>query len=528
MKLWLYLLVSWHLLSAVSAQDQHVPQSSANADETLFLIRILESMYEAWPTDTSDPAAFVEASSSLRGNAIRLREHVRRNNIDSDLDRCFTEFISTLDQYNNFLANIGQIKKDAAEQAVKDSTTTGYNAGFSGGVTYGAMQNQDYTSGQAAVGALAVAGLHLLAESWEKSKVRDEAERRAVEHEARKIQDQITATLGNAQATARRLTRVRGWIDGEAGFELSESQTSLAQSLISKSDSEGLLSLLNSQVKSRPRDPFVRLSRNIVMALQHSTDSSVLLRIAKDCLDAVSLVPESEMYDDYRSQLVYYGGYIAGEARTREIHTRVNASGATEASKFAVACFEWLLMKNRSDPTGELRETLAFQYMGNNQLSESAKMAEEVYPLRQDDAGFCYNYACLMSRRDDPAKALAFLERALQRGFWNINHAKKDPDLEAMRLAKAAEFAALSRVQTEWSVNWGILNDDILLKNNSKFPITNVVLDVRLEQDGRAWTPQLKVDVIGAGETKTWVNAVSIPGGRVTSSKATVSCDQNK
>ncbi len=51
--------------------------------------------------------------------------------------------------------------------------------------------------------------------------------------------------------------------------------------------------------------------------------------------------------------------------------------------------------------------------------------------------------------------------------------------------------------------------DDIKLENQSAYPLTHVVLDVRLVKGEQVKTVQVKVDYLGPGQTKTWANVVT-------------------
>jgi len=82
-------------------------------------------------------------------------------------------------------------------------------------------------------------------------------------------------------------------------------------------------------------------------------------------------------------------------------------------------------------------------------------------------------------------------------------------------------------VKWPWSIDWGVLNDDILLRNDSRFALTNVVLEYELKQDARTWKGELKIEHVAPGQTQVWTNVISVPGGRLTASSAALRCDQD-
>jgi hypothetical protein len=206
----------------------------------------------------------------------------------------------------------------------------------------------------------------------------------------------------------------------------------------------------------------------------------------------------------------------------------VAPSGSTEAGRYAVAVWRTILKYDPADSTGEIREALTFALMSNNELAEATTLANSVYDLRKNSVGFAYNFACLMSRNGNSEQSLSWLKCAIRMGFCDIELARRDPDLTFLRVQSRAKFVECTRVKGTWKLVYGIFNDDITFRNDSQFALTNVVIDVRLEQDDRRWAPKLKAELILPGQTKTWTNIVSIPDSRLTKSSATISCEQNR
>jgi tetratricopeptide (TPR) repeat protein len=501
----------------------------AKVDERLFLLRLLETMYETWPTDVRDQNAFVAAAAEHRATAIRMREHCRREKLGADLEGCFNEYVQTLDAYTDFLANIGQIRKEAAEQAQKDGFNAGFNAGMSGAGAYGAMQQGNYTSGEAAAVALIIGGIQYLVDSSDKTNKRDAAEKRLVEAAARNMYDRFISSLENIQAAARKLTKANGWGRAEAGFELDFQAAAQVQQLIERNDIQGLLRVYDDASRSRPRDPFVRLARNAHRAEVDNKNPAALLRHARDCLDAASLVPEGQIFDEFRTMCVYLSAELAYEARSVEIMTGIKPAGSTEASQFAVSCYDWILKNGPRDSTGKLGEDRAFCLMTDGQLDAALEQANKVAEQRKNDPVFSYNYACLMSRIYNTDRALEWLNAAIRQGYTDVLHIKADPDLENLRRREAKGFAEAVKITYTWAIDWGTFNDDIILTNTSKFPISGVVLDAVFVENGTRWTTRMKTNVIiRPGESYRWVKVVSIRRSHLTACSATLTCDQNK
>ena len=113
-------------------------------------------------------------------------------------------------------------------------------------------------------------------------------------------------------------------------------------------------------------------------------------------------------------------------------------------------------------------------------------------------------------------------------GYNDTNTLYANPDLEALRSARPEAFNALLRVSYSWKIDFGFLNDDILLTNNSRFPIARVYFQPHITSGAHKWDLDLQANRIEAGETYKWVDALSVPGSRIDSGTAQLSCDQTR
>lgn len=501
----------------------------ADLDENLFLVRVLESLYEQWPSDVSQPDKFVAAAVELRKKAIRFKEYIRQDEKrDKELADRFDDFISALDSYTDFLANINIIEAKAERQLNKDSFASGFKSGLAGGETFCTLsQSEDISSGDAAVASIIVGGLTYAIDAWDKANQRDIAKKKAIESEAKRIGDKIQAFLLQAQTTARLLAKKHGWSDSEIGWELSDEHAKLFAKLVEAGDLPALIKITERQCLLRPRDPILRLNFNFLCAMLPDNSSDALSKYARDCYAAASLVPENSIYDEYRIACVYFAAELASKSRHFEFQKGQAVTGSSKNGQLAVALWRKVLELSPSDPGGEIRESLGFALMSSNSLSEALQYADDVMSLRKDTPAFCYNYACLMSRLKQPEKALQWLESSIKCGNYNIAWAKADPDLESVRNSHAKQFAELLTPKWSWYVTDDWLWDDVVLKNDSLFPLSNIKLSVTLKKGGYQETLTLNCDYLGPGEKMTWGDIVNgCEGTWDKESNATLSCDQ--
>ena len=79
----------------------------------------------------------------------------------------------------------------------------------------------------------------------------------------------------------------------------------------------------------------------------------------------------------------------------------------------------------------------AYYYLGNK--DKAIETLNKV--LKKDDKGNCYDAACLYSIMGDKEESISYLRRALEKGYRNFNHIKRDHDLNNIR--STAEYKAL-------------------------------------------------------------------------------------
>ena len=130
-----------------------------------------------------------------------------------------------------------------------------------------------------------------------------------------------------------------------------------------------------------------------------------------------------------------------------------------------------------------------------------------------------------MKEVDDSLEAL---QEAFELGWYDVAHANNDPDLDNLRAQRPKEYAALTEVKWAWRINYGVFNDDIILTNNSAFALTDVELQVNIQNGQQQWAPKCEIEYLPPGATYTWENIVSVPNNSNTKTTATLVCDQTR
>ncbi len=89
------------------------------------------------------------------------------------------------------------------------------------------------------------------------------------------------------------------------------------------------------------------------------------------------------------------------------------------------------LALNPDDPRAATMLAVAACRLG--QPEEGLKWAERAVEIDPEDAGVCYNVACLYALEGQADKALSCLEEAIARGFGRKDWIEHDPDLDSLR-----------------------------------------------------------------------------------------------
>jgi hypothetical protein len=329
----------------------------ANIDERLFLVRLLEELYSEWPTNVSQPQELQKTLGELRHRANRHYLDIKDRKLDGTIESLYSDYVSAIDTYTEFLASIGKIQGDAVARSEKESAESGFKAGYAGGAVGAEMSDNGSSGFDSVVGGAAVSLISYLWDDYNKGKVRDADKQRALESAAKDIQNKLSNYIAISQNAAVKLEKQYSWGKGEAGFDESPQQAERRQSLAKANDVAGLLEIAEAESKMRPRDPFIRYRKAYYASRDNRySKPSEMLTTAKQCAEAASLIPEGRIYDEYRGWFLYMAGDIANRASSKEIGDRSWATANNPTAAYAVRLWDACLKFTPNDPTGEFGE----------------------------------------------------------------------------------------------------------------------------------------------------------------------------
>lgn len=498
-------------------------KADPGVDEHLFLMRVLEEMYDHWPADLERRENLSKDLGAFRRRALRYHQHVKLK--EGEFDRrmvvVFEDLLATIDAYEECLAKADLIDRKVVIEAQRENSEAALN------IAVDLAENAHPV----------VLIVSFLLNAGAEGELRDLERRQQIEAANRTFDRVMLASLARAETTAASLAQSRGWGRSEAGFDVPPAEKERIQRLESATtrpstrpsawnDAETLDSLYDSFARKRPRDPFVIARQCRLQAAMRPNKQTT--RVMEQIVAAASLVPSAKVYDEWRADILLAAANVAYADALTATESLGFGRAARPLAKEAARLFEAALYYGPNDPDGEVRQRRAMMLGLSGEHAQSLDAFASIQDLRRQDRQYAYNYACISSVTGNTDKAMEWLEHSIKvLGFNDIAHAKRDSDLENLRKAKRRQFDELVTVKFEWQVNLGLF-PDVIIKNQSAFALTGVVLSVKSRQVGRAdddWVRNLPFPPIAPGKTGRWSGRLPAARGQL---QASLTCDQTK
>jgi tetratricopeptide (TPR) repeat protein len=352
-----------------------------------------------------------------------------------------------------------------------------------------------------------------------KASVRDEAARSAVNAEEQRLNDQFTATLERSRQRFVDLARAKGWGNQEIGWNLSPDHLQAVMRLYAQGDVKGIMAEVSRQRTARPYDPFIGLEHNVLQALQNIDNATALDRLSADSYSLMRLIPADDVYSEYKLQAVLQAALLASAAREAERKSGASPR-SSERSRRAVELWEEGHRLQSSDPSGHVRFYRAMAYASDGDPAKALRELGSISKLLKEDGDFLYACSWILCLYGDYDKSLKFLNLALRTDTQNLEEVRKNHNFADLRKHRQDEFQKLTTPQWTWNVKNGWIFADVSLTNNSAFTLTNV----KLVSATDGWNPDLTVEFLRPGETKTWRWVSQPPADK--RATASLKCDQ--
>lgn len=467
---------------------------SPEVDETLFLVRKLETLTERLPTQFADENAVTAQLVAIRKDLVATQTYCRGKGLDTELIRMYDTTLEITSAYATLLNDLGTIHKSFDQQHQQKETALTSEAYKHGSDVGGALASagaNPYVAGAVLIG---YAIYESLTASWSLQKI-DVERQRAWEKRISEFRRRQSETVTEIRTRATLIADKRGWKPGEIGFnDLDEADTERLLNAARAGDLAFLQTRCLDLVRSRPRDPFLHasiaeLTDDIVSRWfkAHPDVASVMKDQATErYLQAARLVPAGRFHNPLRAYWLLRASYSASDAASnRKGFTPLPLQLAEAARDLDPSLNSELVINAR-----------AFGLARAGRLEEAIRYLKESHILqRTRDVAYHYNLACLLSLSDSRkgahhAEAVQELAEAIRTGDDEIRWMQQDPDLMNVRddvhrmLFEDDDAGGVRLRNTRVKFDPGVFSSDTILQNGNAFPLTAGIVLVAHDRKG--------------------------------------------
>jgi hypothetical protein len=509
------IIASASLREGIAQTTSH--RDSAIGDERELLVYSYKKLRAQLPTTMFGPEQVQKSLDGLRHRANRYAVYAKDRNVDRRIEALYAVLISAIDAAADYFRELDRIDRGILAKRDQARTDAAFDAGFAGGYVATAGSRSGGSRGDAALAGIAAAAITYIVEGVKKGQELDEVKRQAIENASDGFKRKMSQLNAREQSALDALSQEYAWSRDDKGDFI---------------------------------DSYSRLEKELEQRYAKASSPKETVEASREIEAAVGMIPPARLYDEHRAYALYWAARGATWAAREELSGKKWGIQEAPSAQYAIQLWDRTskyahAINQDGGGASEMREQRAWALAYAGKLDEAMAEATAVADLRKGDPEFAFRYACLCSRMGDPTNvAIGWLKVALKNGdsgdviiggvmmaignYVALEDVKADVNLDDLRTQRPKEFAELVTPKWSWSIKFGILTDDIVMTNESPFTLTNVVLKARIESGEKVWTPTLTAKTVKPGAAQTWANIVSIPGGKVSKSSATLLCDQGK
>ncbi|HET6248643.1 MAG TPA: hypothetical protein VFE47_13155 [Tepidisphaeraceae bacterium] len=498
-------------LLAGPAEDRPVDITpAANVDENLFVLRALAHEYNLWPENEWDGKEALKFCEESRVQVKNLRNIVKHDGLDAGIGGMCNDYLTLIDEYESSLAQIGEIDSAARKQAFDDAFSTALIGGIKA-IKAGVDADAD---GQSQLGVDLTVGKGLI----------DDGVIEFIKHSrARNAQTEVSASAEKARfekvlafvdehnhAAALAMTERRHWAPGEAGF-----------------DPKKFDQPLDDAMKEMPRDPFLKMEA-AGTGIDEKTGPVDFIDRARLALEAARQVPAGETFDSYRKYCVTRATEFACNAAELGIDASYH-DAPTALSKEAINITKEMLQLDPADANGWAHVELFRALASAGRFPEAIAAAQPILNSPwKDKQAFAILYARVLGVTGDADGLDHWLRVAYALGYSDLKFVKESADFDCLRTKKPAAYAELTTVKGTTTIDFGVVNDDVIVKNLSPFPMTNLKMKFTVIQGGTIVTKERVLPFVAANSQQTLLDVFMVHDNKYDAYRWTVQSDQGK
>lgn len=512
---------------SVSVSDGIKIAVSPRTDTNLALVYAVYDLYGQFPPGGASPDEQSRAIERLCAKANEYKALIDARHLDGEMSSLFDDYIAVASALTTYRDMTGAVKNGSISQAQKDQFETAFNAGYTGSAAAAKINAIGGSGAEVALGGLAIGLFKYLMEEDQRTKARDSAQSAAINSLNEKWMSFISEMDKRLGMTTGSIAVRHGWDEAELPIgDLPEEEEALNVLINGKPSTTATL-IMERRSLQRPRDALMLAKFDNLKAYDSKLSPLQKVELAKQCISRAALLPADPVFDVTRARIFMLAGDISNMAWTQDLTGKVWHKTGSQIAAFSIQIWDTALRLAPLDLTGECRERRAWSLLATGKIDDAVIQADEVKPIVGNQSRFMYNYAMAKSAQGNQVEAFSWFSYGVQsHGFSMIQRAHDDKNMERMKAEIGGEYKELTKVKTTWVITYGVINDDITLKNESSYALTNVTLSCSLVQGGKTWSPELRSDFIGPGQKVVWRDCVSIPGSRLDSKSAALDCDQ--
>lgn len=504
-----------------------------NVDRALVFLRYIDDCLDLPQPLSEDGTISQNAADDYLRQLHLAQEYLQEEGLDQELQAVLQERQRLFLQYLQIHRSQLNVTEDHQIRETQEIAEGSFNSGFKGGQAAAALVN-----GGGSLAASALVGLSVYAMDMWLTQSGQAAQRdRAYEERMRPLSEEWRHSLMAADTKFRKVVQTLGarhnWFRSDTGVFIPKEQTDAVAEAMSSQNIEKLSSLWRREREARPRDPFVAFSSaaaDFFIANSSKADASSYAQIEKTALQAVALLPPDDFYDQFRSKLYSLAAYSVLEQTKLSTKGAGYIRGPFDSSR----CFRLFKAALKFDPydaTGSTRRGLGIAYALAGHFDNALAQHEQVRVNFAEDPKFQVDLARLYALNGKGQESLAAIEKLIRLpDFSDITLLRSDDDLQQLRGNDEKALEELTSVKTKAIIDMGYSWSDVILRNESPFPLTNVRFTPRIWQNGKVFSRELLRERLAPGESYNWSGEIKVTkdenGHTYDSCDYTIVCDQ--
>jgi hypothetical protein len=482
---------------------------AANVDENLFVLRAFAREFNRWPQDPWDGKAALKFCEESRLQVKFLRSIAVSHRLDDGIRGMCDDFTMLIDEYESSLAEIGKIDDKARSKAIEDALNT-FVVGAAKSLEAGAKADRQGKSELEVDGAVAKSlvddGLKVYIEH---SKARDAQTNNSVAAEQDRFDKVLTFAQERNRAATQGLADRNHWAAGEAGFDFTPATP------------------LEDVARRRPRDPFAKL--NLAAAgIDDKTTADGFIDRARLCIEAARLVPAGDAFDSYRIECLTRATECSCNAAELGIGATYR-DAPTPYAQEAIDITQAMSKADAEDRNGWVHVELFRALSAAGRFDEAIEAAKPLMDSHWNQSlAFGIRYMRVMGVTGHADQLEQWLRACYKMGYSDLKFVKESGDFDCLRTQKPDAYAELTTVKGSTYIYYGLVHDDVIVKNRSPFPMTNLKMKFTVIKGGQIWKEDRTLPFVAADSEETLSDVFMIPDSRYDQYRWSLESDQGK